>query len=51
MNMITRRSFLAHTPLIALAPTVPTFLWKSAQAATGTPGERPDTGRAANGWR
>lgn len=36
--MLTRRSFLSHAPLIALAPTVPTFLWRSAQAAAATHG-------------
>jgi uncharacterized protein (DUF1501 family) len=36
--MLTRRSFLSRAPLIALAPAVPIFLWRSAQAAAETRG-------------
>jgi uncharacterized protein (DUF1501 family) len=36
--MLTRRRFLTHAPLIALAPAVPTFVWRSAQAAAASRG-------------
>ena len=34
--MLTRRRFLSKAPLIALAPAVPTFVWRSAQAAAAS---------------